>query len=85
MDCQRCNGKPPLENSERSPESVNIAVVARIENLVGQIRSGCPFDFDSLSYLEWKLIEIYRSAIEQQERIIKVKTARIFEAFTQQQ
>lgn len=81
LDCKRCNGKPPLQEDQRSPEAVKIAVIARTEKLINQVDSGVPVDFEKLSYLEWLLIEIYREAVSHQERIIKVKQSRLFEAF----
>lgn len=84
LDCQTCQGKPPLQNNSNSPEAVQLRIVGRIERLVIQINSGQPFDWNAIDYLDWKLIEVWKNEESKQELTFKQKLAAVFEALTKQ-
>ncbi len=84
LDCQRCKGKPPLLNQSSSPEAVKQRIIGRIESLVRLDNAG-HLDKENLEYFEWQLIEVWRDAELQHDRLFKIYTKSLFEALSKQQ
>ena len=84
IGCGQCDGKPPIKGGSKEAASVfqKQRVVAQIEGLVKRQNALLPIG--EITFVEERLLIIWREAEAEQERFFKIRTRLIYEAMVSQ-